>query len=446
MVSVNRRTFLKLTGANVGTFALAGNRLLEASPLSSAPAQPQSAASSSSVDVAVVGAGAFGGWTALYLREMGLSVTLIDAYGPGNARAASGGETRQIRAGYGEREIYTRWVLEAFDRWTARQAEWGGRPLFYRTGQLTLAREWTRDLRATKKVLDRLGVDNEVIDHDALVRRYPQFNHEGIEYGFYVPSTGVLMAKQGCLAVAEAFQRQGGRFVKAKAEPGRRSGGSLQDVTLSTGQTVAAQSFVFACGPWLPQVLSNPMKDRIETPRRVTFWFGVPADDDRFTYPNCPNFKVRGVYGFPSIEGRGLKFATSYDNVPFDPDTGERLVTAEEVRRAREFLASTFPALRDQPLLESRVCQYENSVDEHFIVDRHPEMENLWIVGGGSGHGYKHGIMLGDYVARRVTGRDTDPELDETFKLKDATFRDDGIARRDQVTLAEAEEELVASS
>ena len=106
---------------------------------------------SAAADVAVIGAGAFGGWTALYLREMGLSVVLIDAYGPGNARAASGGETRQIRAGYGEREIYTRWVMEAFDRWDARQAEWGGQPLFYRTGQLTLAREWTRNLRATKK-------------------------------------------------------------------------------------------------------------------------------------------------------------------------------------------------------------------------------------------------------------------------------------------------------
>jgi len=115
---------------------------------------------------------------------MGLSVVLIDAYGPGNARAASGGETRQIRAGYGEREIYTRRVIEAFDRWDARQAEWGGQPLFYRTGQLTLAREWTRNLRATKKVLDRNGVANEVIEHDDLLRRYPQFNHDDMAFGF----------------------------------------------------------------------------------------------------------------------------------------------------------------------------------------------------------------------------------------------------------------------
>ena len=415
MTPVNRRTFLQVAGAQAGALAVGGS-------VGAASSLTRSMQSGITADVAVIGAGAFGGWTALYLREMGLSVVLIDAYGPGNARAASGGETRQIRAGYGEREIYTRWVMEAFDRWDARQAEWGGQPLFYRTGQLTLAREWTRNLRATKRVLDRNGVENEVIEHDDLVRRYPQFNHDGMAFGFYVPSTGVLMAKKGCLAVAQAFERKGGSFVLAKAAPGRRSGNTLQDLTLSNGQTLSAGTFVFACGPWLRQVLPNPMKDRLVTPRRVTFWYGVPADDDRFTYPNCPNWSVRDVYGFPSIEGRGFKVAPSFDSVPFDPDTDERVVTPEEIRRTREFVSESFPALANQPILESRVCQYETSVDAHFIVDRHPDMENVWIVGGGSGHGYKHGIMLGDYVARRVTGRETDPELDTTFKLKAETY------------------------
>ena len=420
MVKLSRRKFLSVSGGSLGLFSLTGGRSHAAEPIKAIYGQP--AANASTVDVAVIGAGAFGGWTALYLREMGLSVALIDAYGPGNARAASGGETRQIRAGYGEREIYTRWVLEAFKRWEVRQEEWGGLPLFYRTGQVTLQREWSRGLRATQGVLNKLGVENEVIEHDELTRRYPQFNLDDIDFGHYVPSTGVLMARRGCFAVAEDFERKGGQFVLAKAKPGQRSARQLQEVTLSTGQIIAADKFVFACGPWLPKVFPNPMENRLVTPRRVTFWYGVPADDDRFTYPNCPNFGMADVYGFPSIEGRGLKFSTSYDSIPFDADTDERLVTENEVERARKFLHKWFPALHDQPLLESRVCQYENSVDEHFIVDHHPDMENVWIVGGGSGHGYKHGIMLGDYVARRVTGEATDPELDRTFKLKQETF------------------------
>ena len=110
------------------------------------------------------------------------------------------------------------------------------------------------------------------------------------------------------------------------------------------------------------------------------------------------------------------------EKTAFDPDTDERLVSAYQVKRARDYLAVRFPALKDQPVVESRVCQLEMSVDEHFIVDRHPALENVWLVGGGSGHGYKHGPVLGEYVARRVTGQDKSPELETVFRLKAQTF------------------------
>ena len=145
---MERRTFLQLTGASLGAAAFGR-----------APAiQPEPAP-----EIVVVGAGAFGGWTALYLREMGHSVRLIDAYGPGNARSSSAGETRQIRASYGDREIYSRWAVEALARWKRREAEWERR-LLYQTGQITLSREWTATLHATKTVLDHLGVENERVE------------------------------------------------------------------------------------------------------------------------------------------------------------------------------------------------------------------------------------------------------------------------------------------
>src|SRR5947209_3643100 len=162
MSALNRRRFLKAAGTGFGTLALGAERLLAS----------QESVTSANAEIVVVGAGAFGGWTALYLREMGLSVTLIDQYGPGNSRATSGGESRQIRAGYGDRELYTRWVLQAFERWKAREAEWG-RKLFFRTGQLSLAREWTKTLIDTRKVFDKLAVKYEVVKHDEVMRRYP---------------------------------------------------------------------------------------------------------------------------------------------------------------------------------------------------------------------------------------------------------------------------------
>jgi glycine/D-amino acid oxidase-like deaminating enzyme len=312
--------------------------------------------------------------------------------------------------------------MQAFDRWEDRQREWGGLPLFYRTGQLTLAPQWSEYLRASKSVFDSHGIDNEVVPHDELSRRFPQFKHEDFEFGFYVPNTGVLMARRACFAVASAFVRGGGTLTTARAELGRRAGGKLLELDLSTRASVSADTFVFACGPWLPKVFPSVMKNKLRTPRRITFWYGVPSDDDRFLYPNCPTWGMPLVYGFPSIEGRGWKVAPYFDNVPFDPDTGERIVTAEEIEQTRRFVTRVFPALADQPVLESRVCQTEYSIDNHFIVDRHPELDNVWIVGGGSGHGYKHGIMMGEYAAHRVVGDDRSPELADTFKLKQETF------------------------
>lgn len=410
MTELDRRSFLEIAGKRVAALGVAG-ATWPALSLRSQGEVPE---------VAVIGAGAFGGWTALYLREMGLSVTLIDAYGPGNARSSSAGETRQIRAAYGERELYSRWAIQALERWKARQAEWG-KKLLFQTGQITFGSDWA-SMRTTKTVLDRLGVENEIISPDELAYRYPQFNHGGAEYGFYTPSTGVLLCRAACLAVADAFQRQGGQFIMAKALPGRRAGGRLQEVTLSNGRTVSAQSFVFACGPWHPKMFPEILGNKLRLRRRTIFFMGTPEDDDRLSYPNCPTFSIRGVYGFPNIQGKGLKIGPYWDSGPLDPDTGERTVTADEVSKAHEFVDSAFPPLAGQPLLETRVSPRTDTVDAHFIVDRHPELDNVWIVGGGSGHGFKHGPMMGEHVAQRVTGKDTSRELVETFKLKDDVF------------------------
>jgi len=404
---VDRRSFLKVTGAQAAVLALTRR----------AAAQPTS-------DVVVIGAGDFGGWTALSLREMGVPVTLIDAYGPGNSRASSGGETRQIRAGYEDRELYTRWVLEAFGRWKARETEFGRRLLF-ETGRLLLAPEWNHALETTRAALDKYHVPNERLSQSELRRRYPQMNAEGVGVALFEPTTGVLKAREGCIAVAEAFRKKGGRYRVSRAGLGRRAGARLTDVALSDGSMLGASTFVFACGPWLGKVFPDVMKGKLFTPRRDVFFFGTPAGDDRFSYPNFPNYSEDdslGYYGFPSFDNRGFKVCPVGEKTAFDPDTDERLVSAYQVKRARDYLAVRFPALKDQPVVESRVCQLEMSVDEHFIVDRHPALENVWLVGGGSGHGYKHGPVMGEYVAGRVMDQDKSPELETVFRLKAQTF------------------------
>jgi glycine/D-amino acid oxidase-like deaminating enzyme len=333
----------------------------------------------------------------------------VDQYGPGNSRATSGGESRQIRAVYGDREIYTRWVLDAFSRWERREQEFGRR-LFFRTGQLTLEQKITPEMTATRKVFDDLGVKYQMFGRDELRRRYPQMDMRDVEVAMFTPSTGVLKAREGCVAVAQAFEKKGGRFLISKVELGRRTGRTLQDVSLSTGDRASAATFVFACGPWLPKLFPSIMRNKLSTPRRAVFFYGTPPGDERFTYPNFPAWAVDGAYGFPSIEGKGFKVVPTFDREIVDPDTQEHTLTPEEIHKGREFVRKWFPALVDQPIVESKICQREDSVDEHFIVTKHPELDNVWLVGGGSGHGYKHGIVFGEYVAHRVAGRDSQPE------------------------------------
>jgi sarcosine oxidase len=103
-------------------------------------------------------------------------------------------------------------------------------------------------------------------------------------------------------------------------------------------------------------------------------------------------------YSLPDIEGRGFKLAFDRHGPAFDPDSGARVVGPESVAQLRAFLQRHIPELADAPVVETRVCQYENTSNGDFLIDRHPEMENVWLVGGGSGHGFKHGPAVGVYV------------------------------------------------
>lgn len=409
---MNRRRFIKSVAAAGGaSLAVNGTR-----------ASGRRQAISPFPEVVVVGAGAFGGWTALNLVERGVAVTLVDAYGPGNARATSGGETRQIRVGYGDREIYSRWVLKAFDLWKSRQAEWG-LPLMYETGRLLLSPDWTSSMRATADVLTRLDVPVESLTPEEIVKRYPQLRPEGIGVGLLEPMASVIRARWACQAVVEDFKRKGGVYTVARAEVPETGSGRIDALRLSNGDSLVAGSFVFACGPWLPKLFPSLMGKKLFVPRRDVFFFGTPEGDRRFSHPHLPNYSESDYYGFASIESRGFKVCPTGELTVFDPDNDERIASAWQLSRARDYLAMRFPALKDQPLVESRVCQLEMTTDEHFVIQPHPSWPNVWIAGGGSGHGFKHGPVLGDYIAERVMGEPAEPELEALFRLKAEEFR-----------------------
>jgi sarcosine oxidase len=354
-------------------------------------------------DVVVIGAGVFGAWTAWHLARRKQRVLLVDAYGPGNARASSGGESRIIRMGYGADEIYTRWSQRSFVQWKAFFATKRDATLFHRTGVLWLSGGDDTRIRQTIATLTRCGVRFEQMDRAALERRYPQIGLDGITAGVLEPDSGALMAKRSAAAVVEDAMQSGAEYRVAQIVT-PRGAGRLASVAAQGGERIEAGHFVFACGAWLGKLFPDVLGPRIFPSRQEVFFFGVPAGDGRFAPPALPTFLFQGEesYGMPDLEGRGLKIALDRHGERVDPDTESRIVSARGIAEIRQYVARRFPGLRDAPIVETRVCQYENTSSGDFLIDRHPEMENVWFVGGGSGHGFKHGPAVGEYVAGRI--------------------------------------------
>jgi glycine/D-amino acid oxidase-like deaminating enzyme len=374
--------------------------------------------------VVVIGAGAFGGWTALHLLRKGASVTLVDAWGPGNSRSSSGGETRVIRATYGGSRLYTSMSVDSLRIWKENERRWE-RKLFYRTGAIWMSAQNDSYETAALPVLKELGVTFERLNAAEAGRRWPQVSFEGVSWVLHEPEAGYLTARRGCEAVFEAFVKEGGSYRLAQAAPGAILHGEMQGVRLNGTETLKAEQYVFACGPWLSKVFHFE-KELIRPTRQEEFFFGAPPGDPRFTEEKMPVWIDNGAelyYGIPGNQWRGFKVATDSRGPVVDPTSQERRVTDAGLAAARALLSRRFPLLKDAPLVESRVCQYENSPDENFILDRHPDAGNAWIVGGGSGHGYKHGPKIGDMVSDALLGKGKLPAEFSLARLSSAFLR-----------------------
>jgi sarcosine oxidase len=358
----------------------------------------------STYDVAVVGAGVFGAWTAYQLRRSGQRVVLIDAYGAGNSRSSSGDESRIIRMGYGADEIYTRSALWSLQLWRELFAR-VDQPLFHQTGVLWLAHEDDPYPLKTAETLEKIGIPFEKLTAAEVSQRYPQIGLERITWAMLEPNSGVLLARRAVQAVTFAGVRTGVEYLQ-EAVKTPDGNGSLDEITTASGQRISAGNYVFACGPWLPKIFPDLLADRIHPSRQEVFYFGTPSGDRSFAPPALPtwiDFKDE-AYGLPDLEGRGIKIAIDRHGSEFDPDTGDRLATREGLAEVRQYLARRLPALKDAPVTETRVCQYENTSNGDFLIDLHPDFDNVWLVGGGSGHGFKHGPVVGEYVAARIAG------------------------------------------
>jgi glycine/D-amino acid oxidase-like deaminating enzyme len=358
--------------------------------------------------VTVIGAGAFGGWSALHLLRRGFKVTLIDAWGAGNSRSSSGDETRVIRSTYGANEQYFDLNVRALELWKENQQRWN-KKLFYNTGVLWMCYEGKTPMVDDSIPFARKHkMEYEYLSKTDIQKRFPAINTIDLNHGWFDPFGGYLKARESCQAVAEAFANEGGEFIQAHVKPGTVALGNIQPLELSNGQKLQADVYLFACGSWLGKVFPELLGNFITCTRQEAYYFGVPENLSQ-QFDSMPVWvDVDGkdfYYGIPGNASRGFKIGVDRRGEKFDPTNSNRILNPDVLTHARTFIEHRFPALKNAPLVENRVCPYENSPDGNFLFSGHPGAKNVVLLGGGSGHGFKHGPALGELVANKIANR-----------------------------------------
>lgn len=374
-------------------------------------------------EAVVVGAGIAGASTALALRRAGLAVTLIDAWEPGHPGAASGGEHRILRASHGTDELYAQWSREARLGWL-ELAEQTGQELFVQCGAVMLAREGHTSWEdASRDTLARLGIPHFVAPAGELPARLPVLDSSGIAYGLWEPEAGFVYARRATVATIGQFRREGGQVRRGRVTTDARERPVLD------GKPLEAEVVVLACGAWMGDLFPRSLRRMLDVVRQNVIMIEPPAGDPRYDHDSFPCWIDHGnhAYGIPAAGGYGFKAVLVWKELSIDLARDDRIVDPTSIARTRRYISTRFPGLADRPINGMAVGQIANTADTHFIIDRHPEHENLVLVAGDSGHLFKHGPVVGRYVAGLALRRH---ESDQRFRLRPRSVVD--LASRPQ--------------
>ncbi len=312
-----------------------------------------------------------------------------------------------MRCTYGPNQPYTETAARSLKLWQKYERRWKRRFL-HRTGVLWMASDRKHETafeRGSIEMLRSAKVKHLELSVAAMGKRWPQINFSGIEWGIFEPECGYLDARASCRAVVNAFVAGGGRYRQLAVKSEGLEDRAVRALALWDGSRLKADCYIFACGPWLGELFPSAIGNLVRPTKQDVFFFGPPAGDARFSDERMPvwaDHRDHFFYGIPGSGRRGFKVADDTRGPIFDPTTGERVVSQETLKGVREYVSFRFPALKGAPLIETRVCQYEQTPDSHFIIDRHPENGNVWLLGGGSGHGFKHGPALGEMMAELI--------------------------------------------
>lgn len=368
---------------------------------------------SSSSDFLIIGAGIFGVTTALELRGRGYDVTLIDPGPLPYPLAASTDVSKVVRMEYGKDRQYMRMVMQAIEGFQQWNEEFG-EDLYHETGVLMVSKEpmsaggYVDD---SFRMLLQEGQWPEKLSADEITRRFPAWNLSEYAEGFYHARGGYAESERVVSKlVAQAKRDNVAVYAGQTADELLLHGSRVRGVRTQEGQTFLAEHTVVAAGAWTPWLL--PELQQVMQATGHPIFHLRPSDSSLFTPPNFVVFTAdtarTGWYGFPLLRGGIVKVGNHGVGLPLHPEHDERAVYEEDCAQLRGFLASTFPALLEAEIVYTRRCLYNDTLDEHFWIDRHPGKEGLSVATGGSGHGFKFAPVLGGLIADVVENKTND--------------------------------------
>jgi glycine/D-amino acid oxidase-like deaminating enzyme len=359
--------------------------------------------------VVIVGAGTFGASLAWTLARAGEEVTLVDQFEPGDRRATSGGESRLVRCSHGAEEGYTATAHRARTLWRELEAE-SGADLMVDCGVAWFAQREDGWEAESERVLAAQGIPTERLSPAEAARLFPSLGTGDLAFVLFEPEAGVVRAQRALQALAAQAREHGATLVRGRGRPeGDRvvlvAGAAAATGPAHAAGTLEGDAVVWACGPWLGGLFGDLVRITV-TCQELLFFDGGPAWDSAHV-PGWVDYD-RAMYGTGDFDGLGVKVALDVEGPPLDPDA-ELPPAGRTEERVRAYLADRFPALATAPLNEGRCCRYELSPDSHFIAARHPEHERVWLLGGGSGHGFKHGPAIAERLAAALAGGEPMP-------------------------------------
>ena len=350
------------------------------------------------MEVVIVGGGVYGASLAWWLAGSGESVTIVDQFTPGDLRASSGGETRLYRCAYGPDADYASMARRARALWRQLEEE-SGEDLLVECGLAWFAhREDGWEAQSEKTLVER-GIPAERLDVADAAELYPSFRGEDLAFVLHEPEGGVLRAGRSVSALASQAAAYGARVLRARARPD----GAL--AVLDDGTRLSGDIVVWACGPWMRDLFGDLISLRVTQQELLFFDGGL-----QWRAAGLPGWcdYERSRYGTTDIDGLGIKAAIDDEGPPLDPDADLPTTTNTE-SEVRAYLRERFPALEDAPLVGARSCRYELTPDTRLIAAPHPDHPNVWLVGGGSGHGFKLGPPMAERLAAAIAGGTTLP-------------------------------------